>query len=244
MTRWGVWGGRGLIGASLLRATGFEPLDDELERADLDNFFAIVNCRESSSKRLALEDPTQFLKESVDKSRLLYRAINRHKFVKVVFFSTLDCDESGYVMAKKESELLLSEWLPKSRFKIIRVPGVVGIGLRKGPIYDIIHGNIFERRNLLLNFIDVKAIVEFLYYLESHWHVLGSEINLRPRTPVSLFHIWNLVHSRCSCLENPYSLKTPISIEQFPASLLVPSLDESSVYLRRFLSDGNMLCSK
>ena len=171
------WGGRGLVGSDLIAqigALGIDEGDYNHQPGDL-----VLNVRETSSKRLAEQDLPSFLAQSADKSLNLYRMLSSTD-VRLVYFSTLDFNQNIYCDLKRWLEKLPGMFLKPGQYKVVRIPGVLGSQLRKGPVFDVMQANIFAKTDVSLNLIDTKEISRLVHYLRERWDDEPTEINLTP----------------------------------------------------------------
>lgn len=243
MTAIKCWGSRGLVGSDLTAQTGALVIDEgnyDYQPGDL-----VLNVRETSSKRLAEQDLLSFLAKSADKSLDLYRMLSGTD-ARLVYFSTLDFNCNLYCDLKRWLETLPGKFLEPDQYKVVRIPGVLGSRLRKGPVFDIMQANIFAETNISLNLIDTWEISRLVHHLSEHWSDEPKEINLTPSAPITLRDVWNVVHNACDC-----EMPEPLRLDQQEAFLqgdATPEssfvLDTSEFYLRRFLKDHGPICHK
>lgn len=243
MSEFKCWGSRGLLGNDLVEQIGAMKIDASI--ADFRPNDIVINARESSSKQLAESNIYSFLVESASKSIQLYNSLNGSS-ARLIYFSTIDFNDSNYCQMKRWLETLPGRFLERSMYKIVRLPGIVGSTLRKGPVFDIINSRIFNKSNLTLNIIDTQEIARYTQFLDKNWEEEPVEVNLTPLKPIALCDIWLSVHRECRC-EMPEVLKRPIDESLFQAKSNQDSnfsLNSSEYYVNRFLKDYDKFCYK
>lgn len=237
------WGCRGLLGSDLQNELGgvcINNLDTTFTENDI-----ILNMRESSSKRAAQDNVTNFLFESASKSIRLYNAL-RDTDARLIYFSTIDFNEDLYCDIKRWLEKLPSSFITKNKFKVVRLPGIVGSKLRKGPIYDVIQSKLYTDKNIDLNIIDTQEVCRFVRYLGKNWEEEPIAMNLTPSNSISLRNIWSIVHNDCRC-ENPFdNHKSTDSnfVQAKNTNFSNFELNSSEFYLKRFLKKYGKICNQ
>ncbi len=154
-----VLGGQGFVGSAFLREAHARGLDAEC--VDLDSYAAfrgrecdlLVNADGNSKKYLAAESPVEEFDLSVAS---VLRALHDFRFRNYLHVSTIDVYPdhenprnngedapidpgrlSPYGLHKYLAELLVRSYAP--RWLIVRLGGVLGPGLKKNPVFDLIH---------------------------------------------------------------------------------------------------------
>lgn len=154
-----VLGGKGFVGSAFLRAARARRLAAEC--VDLDSYAAfrgrecdlLVNADGNSKKYLAAESPVEEFDLSVAS---VLRALHDFRFRNYLHVSTIDVYPdhenprnngedapinpgrlSPYGLHKYLAELLVRSYAP--RWRIVRLGGVLGPGLKKNPVFDLIH---------------------------------------------------------------------------------------------------------
>lgn len=153
-----VLGARGFVGSAVLQVLGARW---ECVGVDLDNYDewrgrawdVVVNANGNSKKYLAAQDPALEFDLSV---RSVVRSIFDFPATRYVFISTVDVytdfaepgktAEDVAIDTQRQSAYGFHKWLAEQYVKkhargwlILRLGGMVGPGLRKGPIYDLLH---------------------------------------------------------------------------------------------------------
>ena len=146
-------GHTGFVGSSLLRQRSFEDLFNSSTVADLPkrSYDLVVCAGAPAQKWIANRDPAG------DRARLapLFEALRALRCGQMILISTVDVfrrpagvDEStpaeadglhAYGRHRLEIEQMVRERFPRAL--IVRLPGLVGPGLRKNAIYDLQHDN-------------------------------------------------------------------------------------------------------
>ena len=243
MTVFKCWGCRGLLGCDLQNELGgvcIDKLDTTFTENDI-----VLNMRESSSKRSAEDNVTNFLNESARKSIWLYNAL-RDSDARLIYFSTIDFNNDLYCDIKRWLEVLPSSFIAKNKFKVVRLPGIVGSKLRKGPIYDVIQSKLYTDKNIDLNIIDTEEVCRFVRYLGENWEEEPIEMNLTPSKSISMKNIWSIVHNDCRC-ENPFDIHKSTDCNFVQAKNTNFSnfeLCASEFYLKRFLKKYGKICNQ
>jgi nucleoside-diphosphate-sugar epimerase len=155
-----VLGGKGFVGSAFVRRCRAEGISCLV--ADLDNYEnlrgencgLLVNADGNSKKYLAREKPRDDFRLSVES---VLASLRDFRYRRYVYISSVDVyprhsrpeesreeaagegiPASHYGLHKYLGELLVRHYA--SRWLIIRMGGVLGEGLKKNPVYDLIHG--------------------------------------------------------------------------------------------------------
>ncbi len=154
-----ILGGKGFIGSAFVRCCEEKEIDYDC--IDLDNYEAfkgrdcdiLINAAGNSKKYLSNERPVEDFRFSLE---ALLRSFFDFSFRKYIYLSSIDVysdhedptrnredavidigNISHYGFHKYLGEKLVTHYLPS--WLIIRLGGVLGPGLKKNPIYDLIH---------------------------------------------------------------------------------------------------------
>jgi nucleoside-diphosphate-sugar epimerase len=155
-----ILGGKGFVGAAFARHCRASGLPHTV--IDVDNYRdhvggkceILINANGNSRKFLAREDPVREFRESVESVRA---SLVDFKAGRYVHLSTGDVypDCSSPETTREETEIDIALQSPygfhkylaeqcvrhaAERWLIVRMGGFVGPGLKKNPIYDILHG--------------------------------------------------------------------------------------------------------
>jgi hypothetical protein len=229
------WGSRGLLGFNLTSLLGAEPLENS--KMQFSSSDIIINTRESSSKRLAEQNLSLFLAESATKSIELYKHISSTG-ARLIYFSTLDNNQNLYCDVKRWLEKLPGQFIDDDDYKIVRIPSVIGTGLRKGFLFDVLQKKIYSKSDVSFYMIDAEEIAHYTGYLVANWSSTPRTINLVPSEPTFLSHLWSIVHSDCGCcLPKALSTSATNAFSQMTATKDTNfALKTSEFYIRRYLS--------
>ena len=179
----------GFVGGTLLQQRNFTDLyrSTNIEEIKNANYELIVAAAAPAKKWLANAQPFEDQK-AVDK---LIEALSSVKAKKFVLISTVDVFPNP-VGVDEDTEINLSKLQPygynrrrleifvAERFKnhlIVRLPGLVGVGLRKNIIYDLFHKNRLEQ-------IESRNVFQF-YPMSNLW----GDIELSLKHNLSLIHL-------------------------------------------------------
>ncbi len=201
-----ILGGRGFVGSAFARLCERESRDYSV--IDLDNYEEmrggacelLVNADGNSRKYLAAADPLEDFRLSV---LSVLRSFSDFKFEKYAYISSVDIypDHSNPAGNHEEVEIdggllsnygfhkLLGELLVKhylSRWLIVRMGGVLGEGLKKNPIFDLINDvPLRVNEESLYQYLPIDYVAETLFKLaeEERW---GETYNFCGEGTVSL----------------------------------------------------------
>lgn len=167
-------GHTGYVGSTLLRQRGFGALFNSANIDHLDGsmpFADVVCCAAPAQKWIANREP-EADRQNIERLMKRLDLLSCDSFVLIstvdVFREPLGVDEDSPVIesglhAYGAHRRLLEQFV-ESRFKdslIVRLPGLVGPGLRKNVIFDLLHNNG-------LAYIDSRAVFQF-YPMVNLW---------------------------------------------------------------------------
>lgn len=208
----------GFVGTTLLRQTGFENLYRSTNIAEMEGrSFDLAVCAGAPAQKWIANRNPEADRANIDRLIQILKSI---RCGKVVLISTVDVfkrplgvdeetvvEEGGlhpYGLNRRRLERAVADRFPDHL--ILRLPGLVGPGLRKNIIYDILNGNNLQA-------IDSRAVFQF-YPTVNLWYdieiALGSDLRLVHLTaePVSVADIARLGFGRPfeQTLDNPPAL--------------------------------------
>jgi len=208
-----VLGARGFVGSAFLRAA--QARGQSAECVDLDNYGEfigrecdlLVNADGNSKKYLAAEKPVEEFELSVVS---VLKALHDFRFREYLHVSTIDVYPdhenprrnredapitiealSPYGLHKYLGELLVRRYAPRSL--IVRLGGVLGPGLRKNPVFDLIHDHplrVHEDSRYQYLPVDFAAAAAFDLAGQGLW---GETVNLCGTGTVSIRQVRELL---------------------------------------------------
>lgn len=162
--RIGLVGTTGFIGNNLLEALRKEHEVHEITRENLDwamtkmrSYNTVINAAGQAAKFQAEKDPIHDLRANIE---LLYQIKRNLEFDKFIHISSIDAYGDGiYGLHKGFAEDVVRRIMPKHT--ILRCGSVIGPGLKKGVVYDMINNlPIRVSSNSKLQLITTSAIAE------------------------------------------------------------------------------------
>ncbi|MCY7354507.1 MAG: pyridine nucleotide transhydrogenase [Lysobacter sp.] len=179
----------GFVGSTLRKQAQFEALYRSTNIGEIagKEFEVVVCAGASGQKWLANRDPKTDAQKIEDLISHL-KSVRCRTFILIstvdVFSNPIDVDESAsidlsalhaYGLHRRRLETFVESWFPGHL--IVRLPGLVGPGLRKNVIYDILNANNLEA-------VETRAIFQF--YPVVH---LWSDIQVALKARLSLVHL-------------------------------------------------------
>lgn len=179
----------GFVGSTLLKQVRFESLYRSSNIGDIANrsFDMVVCAGAPAQKWLANKNPDGD-RESIESLISHIRSVRCHTFVLIstvdVFRTPISVDEKtpvnedglhAYGLHRSQLEKFISQHF--SRYLIVRLPGLVGPGLRKNVIYDLLNDNN-------LHAIDSRGVFQF-YPMVNLW----SDIETALAADLKLVHL-------------------------------------------------------
>ena len=179
-------GGNGLIGSGFSKFFKENKiLYKNITRGNRKEFYnkscdILIDCNGNGSKRLGIADPLFDFNASV--SSVVENLINI-KFKKYVYISTSQTYENTkHIRVTNENKVcdnlklnnygfnkLIAETYVRrysSKYLIIRLPYIVGPGLKRNPVYDIFHHKkTYVTLNSNINFIHSSSVAKITYQL-------------------------------------------------------------------------------
>lgn len=175
-------GHSGFVGTTLLRQRPFDALYRSTNVASIagQTFDLLVCAGVPSQKWIANREPDRD-RQGIDSLITCLRQVRARRFVLI---STVDVfrvpegpdeatpvDDSGlhpYGLHRRMLESFVEAHFP--RRLIVRLPGLVGPGLRKNVIFDLLHGNNLQA-------VDGRAIYQF-YPMVNLWHDIDAALRM------------------------------------------------------------------
>jgi nucleoside-diphosphate-sugar epimerase len=161
--RIGVIGANGFVGSALCRNHNendeiIQINKNNYEEEKKEKFDVLINSAMPSAKFWANTNPYEDFKKTVGLTADL--AYN-WKYKKIIQISTISVENSDtpYAINKKAAETILN-------FKnslVIRLGTLYGIGLKKGPLFDLLNGNkVYMDKKSQFDFIDVDYCAKLI----------------------------------------------------------------------------------
>jgi len=179
----------GFVGSTLLKQAGFESLYRSTNIGEIENqsFETVLCAGAPAQKWLANRDPAQDL-EKINKLIGHLKTIRCKTFILIstvdVFKDARGVDESSPVQeaglhAYGLHRRLLEKFVENrfDRHLIVRLPGLVGPGLRKNVIFDFLNNNNLEA-------IESRSLFQF-YPMVNLW----NDIQLALKADLNLIHL-------------------------------------------------------
>lgn len=176
----------GYVGSTLLRQRSFDALFHTANIAQLDgskHYADVICCAAPAQKWLANREP-ELDRKNIELLMQTLDQVNCSSFVLIstvdVFRDPFDINEDSPVLESGlhayGSHRRLLEQFVESRFKdalIVRLPGLVGPGLRKNAVFDLLHNNSLHN-------IDSRAVYQF-YPMVNLWFDIERALQARLR---------------------------------------------------------------
>jgi nucleoside-diphosphate-sugar epimerase len=176
-------GHSGFVGGTLLRQTRFSHLyrSTDIGQIEGGSFDSVVCAGAPAQKWIANREPQQDL-EKIEGLISHLRKVTCNRMVLIstvdVFQNAVDVDESArvdedslqaYGRHRRLLERFVEDHFPNHL--IVRLPGLVGPGLRKNVIYDYLHGNNVDA-------IETRGVFQF-YPMVNLWADIQIALNAR-----------------------------------------------------------------
>lgn len=158
-----------VLGLGFLGTTIFETLKKTHEVVGItrknydyhkgEQFDVFINANGNSKKYLAEQDPIKDFELSV---LSVYKSLYDFKFKKYIYISSSDVwNNNIYGNNKSIAETIIRLHLGlKTAYKFIRCPSIIGKGMKKGVLYDILHDKpLYVTLDSLLQFVTVEEVV-------------------------------------------------------------------------------------
>lgn len=173
-------GSSGYVGSTLLRQTGFDHLYRSSNIADIDgrDFDTVVCAAAPAQKWIANREP-EADRRNIEKLIAHLDSVQCRQFVLVstvdVFRTPIGVDEDSPIdedglHAYGLHRRLLERFCERrfARCLVVRLPGLVGPGLRKNAVFDLLHGNNLQA-------IDARGVFQF-YPMVNLWSDLQQAL--------------------------------------------------------------------
>ena len=140
--RIGIIGAKGLVGSAIFNRLKDEHYVVAITRQSYPRhigaeYDVLINANGNSRKYWANQNPLEDYDLSVSS---VMSSLFDFKYKKYIFISSIDAEEprGHYGFNKRIAEDLVKQYADK--WQIVRLCSVIGINMKKGPVYDILHG--------------------------------------------------------------------------------------------------------
>jgi nucleoside-diphosphate-sugar epimerase len=242
-----ILGGDGFVGSAFARYCQTHNLEFKVvERDSYDQFVGsscdvLINANGNSKKFLAREDPMEEFSQSVRSVRASLVDIKAGLYVHLSTCDVYpDCSspdttretlipdvatQSAYGFHKYLAEQCVRH--AASRWLIARLGGMVGPGMKKNPVFDILHGQpLWLDPASRLQFMHTDAVGRTIFDLIDR-SVAGEVINICGAGLVSLSEIGQLAGNKITAQPNSPRVRYEVSIEKLQAILPVPQTQQT-----------------
>jgi len=142
-----------------------------------DVFDLVVNCAGNSSKRLVSENwgLTQEIENNI------YAKLCHMKMKGVIHISSIDAEreDTEYGVQKRAMERKVLE-LVKKNFYILRLGGLIGPGLSKNVIYDLLNNRpLYTQLESIYNFITTEEVANIIDCIIDNWKIDVGGVDAR-----------------------------------------------------------------
>lgn len=241
-----ILGGKGFVGSAFVRFCKKKNLEFEIiDRHNYDSYKGkkcdiLINANGNSSKILAIKEPSKDFEATVTS---VQKSIDDFKFKKYILLSSCDVypDCSSPKFTNEDSSIDVSKQSTYGSHKyqaeqhiiqktknwlIIRLGGMIGYGLKRNAIFDILHeGPLWLDPQSELQFMNTDDVAQIVFELNDR--DLNNEIiNVCGDGLVKLQNIIDIVES---IDVNPDStrVKYDVNVEKLKKITTVPDSNES-----------------
>lgn len=209
-----IVGGNGLAGSAIVRHAKKHNFEHEIiQRENKETFFGkscdvLIFANGNPLKYKANQDPFFDFKASAESVAEYIHKVNYKKFVLI---STIDVYEkkSNLVETSEDSEINTSELGPYGYNKLLaenyvrhfcnehlifRLPGLVGIGLKKNPAFDFIdkEKKVMISPDSKLNFINTRLVAESIFKILDN-DITNQTFNLASKNSLKISNIQEII---------------------------------------------------
>jgi len=256
-------GGKGLVGSGFARYFKRKKINHKIiTRKNKKSFYGkkcdiIIDCNGNGSKRKANLNPSFDFEASV---KSVVEILNNIKFKKYVYISTIytyknlknkkntsennqkNSDKiSPYGFNKRIAELYIKKLSPK--YLILRLPFIIGPGLRRNSVYDLTHfKKTFYTFNSQINWIHTDTIANSVMHLIQK-NIYNQTFNLASKNSISISQVAKLceINRDDIILTNRTFEKTYINCNKIQKYVsLSDSINEVSKYISEFKINKNI----
>lgn len=203
----GIIGSNGFVGSNLFHDLShkfecFGITKDNFDKVDK-KFDILINANGNSNKRLSITDPLLDFDLTVRNTLISTTKFEYDTYIYISsceiyndIFNPEKTKEDSEIEISKISKYALSKYLAENIVKnhckkhlILRLSTPVGKGLKKGPIYDILHGDkLWMSPESKLQILHTNFISKFILKLIQE-EIMNETINLVGNDPIGLLDI-------------------------------------------------------
>lgn len=217
----------GFVGSTLLKQRHFDSLyrSTNIDEIVGKSFDTVVCAGAPAQKWLANKDPVDDL-QKIEALIEKLKTVSCHQFILIstvdVFQNPVNVDENSeiqteglhaYGLHRYYLEKFVTEHFPNAL--IVRLPGLVGPGLKKNIIYDFLHDNNISQ-------IESRGIFQF-YPMINLWF----DINIALQNRLSLVHLTAAPLSVAEVAELGFGFEFSNHVQQMPGHYQVKSCHSS-----------------
>ena len=166
MLKIGIVGSKGFLGSAFSRISHnfdyniINITRKNFEQFKTDSFDVLINAATPSKKFWALNNPYIDFKDTVDLTADLIYNWNYDKFIQISTISVNDSElKHPYAINKKSAEIITSY----KKSLIVRLSNLYGIGLNKGPLYDLlINKKVYVDIDSEYSFINTEFVANWI----------------------------------------------------------------------------------
>lgn len=253
----GVLGGKGMLGSDLVEFLG---KDFETKAIDKENynehrgaaFDLFINANGNSRRFWANEHPMEDFEASTIS---VHKSLFDFQFEKYIYISSPDVYEnpgdpesakenqnisprhlSHYGFHKYLSERIVEHYV--NNYLILRPAAMVGKGLKKGPVYDILHDEpLFITSESQIQFITTSEVAKVIQALISA-SIKKETFNVGGRGAVPVGRIAELAGKRLTAKDGVEEQHYEMAVEKIEKFFPIRTSEE---YLKEFLSGRTLI---
>jgi nucleoside-diphosphate-sugar epimerase len=242
-----IIGGHGFVGSAITRYCQVKGITHQA--IDIDNYRdfigqecdILINANGNSKKYLALEQPLFEFDASV---RSVRATLQDFKAAQYVYLSSCDvypdcsspsltqeklkinvAQQSSYGFHKHLAELCVQH--AAKNWLILRMGGFVGTGLKKNPIYDILHEKTLYVDPLSeFQYLDVDENARIIFQLLDK-RIENQIYNICGRGVISLERVMRMVNKRVDVNPQSPRVRYEVSVEKLEKIISIPNTLET-----------------
>lgn len=257
-----ILGGKGFVGSAFARHCRRSGLSHTV--IDIDNYRdhvgggceIFINANGNSKKFLAREDPVREFRESVESVRTSLVDFKAERYVHLSTGDVYpDCSSPETTREDMEIDIALQspygfhKYLAEQcvrhaakRWLIIRMGGFVGPGLKKNPVYDILHGGpLWVDPESRLEYLHTDENARILFELINRG-LEGEVVNVCGKGKVKLSEVMDAVGRTVEVKPGSPRITYDVSIDKLEKILPVPESRKTVLdFVKEQLQEGRSL---